>query len=506
MKWNDLTMKERSDLMSLFLKHGIGSLSDMRRIYDGIHDNPEEDNWLVRARKNVTDWLGITNHYTDYRRNQRVTDAILKEYELANDPPGPAHRLPDGTISYGEKPLVNVDGLIAATVVPALGTGETLLNIGRGIITGNPVQVATSIIGAVVPGAAKGAIRKLNASIDTPEFKYRVREHARNQQLQEMMNYGPNSDILVHGDPAATGVQKVGNAIGYSDGKLTSFPHFENGNLVPGKGGVITEVYSGGINHTIEDRPIFWGDGRPFYETRVGNEKLFNDNKYINYLATQSHKYAKNRPNEFILESPYRYIATERTSTVSPVNTRQGVSRDMSEIQTKEVPVDKLWGIEWDPLIGTWGKTIYSPNGIFRKYGGLLHKYPDGEELEPAVVVADYPRNKEVLDIINSSNANWVRRLKDPNRQYIQDWEDPNSIATHKLSWACDNGKYYVYPNVQEINGRLYDFTNEKKYGKNGWRALDSAIYSGDVVEVPSAADARWFTESYKNFYPKFRK
>lgn len=38
MKWNDLTMKERSDLMSLFLKHGIGSLSDMRRIYDGEQD------------------------------------------------------------------------------------------------------------------------------------------------------------------------------------------------------------------------------------------------------------------------------------------------------------------------------------------------------------------------------------------------------------------------------------------------------------------------------------
>lgn len=33
MKWNDLTMKERSDLMSLFLKSGVGSLSDMRHIY-----------------------------------------------------------------------------------------------------------------------------------------------------------------------------------------------------------------------------------------------------------------------------------------------------------------------------------------------------------------------------------------------------------------------------------------------------------------------------------------
>lgn len=379
-------MKERSDLMGLFLKHGVGSLSDMRRIYDGLSDNPEDDNWLVRARKNVTDFLGWTNHYGDYRRNQRVADAILKEHELANDPPGPAHRLPDGTIAYGEKPLVNVDGLIATIAVPALGTGETLLNVGRGIITGNPALVATSIMGEVVPGLAKRAIKKLNASIDTPEFKYRVREHIRNQQLQEMMDYGPNSGILVHGDPAATGVQKVGNAIGYSDGKLTSFPHFENGNLVPGKGGVITEVYPGGIHHTIEDRPIFWGDGKPFYETRVGNEKLFNDDKYINYLATQSHKYAKNSPNEFILESPYRYIATERTSTVSPVTTRQGVVRDMSEIQTKEVPVDKLWGIEWDPLTGTWGKTIYSPNGRFRKYGGLLHKYPDGGELKPATI------------------------------------------------------------------------------------------------------------------------
>lgn len=38
MKWNDLTMKERSDLMSLFLKNGIGSLSDMRHIFDGESD------------------------------------------------------------------------------------------------------------------------------------------------------------------------------------------------------------------------------------------------------------------------------------------------------------------------------------------------------------------------------------------------------------------------------------------------------------------------------------
>lgn len=38
MKWNDLTIKEKSDLMSLFLKSGVGSLSDMRHIYDGESD------------------------------------------------------------------------------------------------------------------------------------------------------------------------------------------------------------------------------------------------------------------------------------------------------------------------------------------------------------------------------------------------------------------------------------------------------------------------------------
>lgn len=42
MKWNDLTMKERSDLISLFLKHGIGSLSDMRHIYDGEHNTEQK--------------------------------------------------------------------------------------------------------------------------------------------------------------------------------------------------------------------------------------------------------------------------------------------------------------------------------------------------------------------------------------------------------------------------------------------------------------------------------
>ena len=42
------------------------------------------------------------------------------------------------------------------------------------------------------------------------------------------------------------------------------------------------------------------------------------------------------------------------------------------------------------------------------------------------------------------------------------DWEDPRRIATHKMGheyYPDDSGRAIVYPNVQEINGKLVDFT-----------------------------------------------
>lgn len=44
-------MKEKSDLMSLFLKAGVSSLSDMKHIYDGIKDTIPmqiDDNGIYR--------------------------------------------------------------------------------------------------------------------------------------------------------------------------------------------------------------------------------------------------------------------------------------------------------------------------------------------------------------------------------------------------------------------------------------------------------------------------
>lgn len=110
------------------------------------------------------------------------------------------------------------------------------------------------------------------------------------------------------------------------------------------------------------------------------------------------------------------------------------------------------------------------------------------------------PLDSLVADINRRSNADFVKRLQDSNRDYIQDWATDN-IATHKLGWATDDKGAIVFPNVQRINGKLYDFTDPKN--KRGeWDALDSAIQRGDTLRM-SPSQAKEFTENYKKYYPK---
>lgn len=112
---------------------------------------------------------------------------------------------------------------------------------------------------------------------------------------------------------------------------------------------------------------------------------------------------------------------------------------------------------------------------------------------------------EELLNKVNSSNANFVQRLKDPNRKNIPDWESPTDrISTHKLSVGTDeNGNHYIFPEVQEINGELIDFTRPPYHRFAG---EISAEMRGDTVRVPSIEDAIKFTETYKQYYPALNK
>lgn len=116
-----------------------------------------------------------------------------------------------------------------------------------------------------------------------------------------------------------------------------------------------------------------------------------------------------------------------------------------------------------------------------------------------------------IVQKVNKSKANFVNRLKTPFRQTIPDWETqyndgflkPKSYSTHKLSaWEGDNGIGIIVPNVQEVNGKLIDFTRPPY---NDRAAIENAYKTNDVVEVDNFDDALWYTENYKNFYPKFK-
>ena len=154
--------------------------------------------------------------------------------------------------------------------------------------------------------------------------------------------------------------------------------------------------------------------------------------------------------------------------------------------------------------------SLFIKNGI-RDVTVMRNKYENGGDKPettppPQEREKEYARAKDVLDIVNSSWANFAKRLKDRDRATIIDWEDPEHkvVATHKMSYVTnDDGTATIFPMVQEIDGRLYDLTNpEYKFAK-GYE-FDLAKYAGDIVTVPSAEDAEWFTTHYKHYYPGF--
>lgn len=111
---------------------------------------------------------------------------------------------------------------------------------------------------------------------------------------------------------------------------------------------------------------------------------------------------------------------------------------------------------------------------------------------------------KQTLNKVNSSKADFVKRLKDKNRINIVDWSDSNSITTHKLSVGTDNkGNNYIYPEVQNIKGKLIDFTRPPYKNTAG---RQSAEERGDTVRVNSINEGVEFTKKYKDYYPNFNK
>ena len=82
---------------------------------------------------------------------------------------------------------------------------------------------------------------------------------------------------------------------------------------------------------------------------------------------------------------------------------------------------------------------------------------------------------KQLLERINFSKADFVKRMQDPNRKYIRNTD--GTVSTHELAYVDDGkGNAIVYPEIQNIDGKLVRLKRKD--------ALNSAIQRGDTLQM----------------------
>ena len=173
-------------------------------------------------------------------------------------------------------------------------------------------------------------------------------------------------------------------------------------------------------------------------------------------------------------------------------------------LETKEV--------EWQPVIihraeelkhgGTisWTYDDWEPTIIKDEWEPtIIDFFEDGGQLKhtPATFQKKEEINKksrslpELIEYAKKVNPRFIQRLSEP-LKYVE-WVDDNGekqFGTHELGYAEVDGKYVIFPNIQERNDKqLFRYTDFRQ-------ALDNALKNKNVLWVNSEDEAKLFTES----------
>lgn len=108
------------------------------------------------------------------------------------------------------------------------------------------------------------------------------------------------------------------------------------------------------------------------------------------------------------------------------------------------------------------------------------------DNFQPA---SDYEYQLLMQTLNDNKDKSFVQRILNPKAFPRLDLGD-GSYATHRMAWGEANGKYYVYPTVlMGEDGKLKD------YGADAWSHVRQ---TGNMIEMPTADDAEWFSTRYK--------
>lgn len=119
----------------------------------------------------------------------------------------------------------------------------------------------------------------------------------------------------------------------------------------------------------------------------------------------------------------------------------------------------------------------------------------------------DNPNIDYIYDRINKKNTPDFIRMRNPNRKFIKDWQNPNYISTNKVAIGTDeNGQVFLYNEVQDDRkGGLIDMTNPINK-QSDFDGMNRAIERQDTVHINSIEDGIKFSKEYKLRYPGFKR
>lgn len=119
----------------------------------------------------------------------------------------------------------------------------------------------------------------------------------------------------------------------------------------------------------------------------------------------------------------------------------------------------------------------------------------------------DNPNIDYIYDRINKKNTPDFIRMRNPNRKFIKDWQNPNYISTNKVAIGTDeNGQVFLYNEVQDDGkGGLIDMTNPINK-QSDFDGMNRAIERQNTVHINSIEDGIKFSKEYKLRYPGFKR
>ena len=155
--------------------------------------------------------------------------------------------------------------------------------------------------------------------------------------------------------------------------------------------------------------------------------------------------------------------------------------QSMSDIYANKSTFYSSGGFENRMSVGRQGMQIFSREQILKTKKLLQNPIRSLDQL---------------VDYANKQNPNFIQRLHKKELDVIK--LDDGSVGSHLLSYATiDDGKQLVFPKIQEINGELKLFNNDKD-------AIESAIKNKDYIILNNKEEAELFTKNYKTKYPIF--